>query len=232
MPEDIIDEDLFKDMPPKKRAEEIVEKLKAEFEIDFPNQENPFLTLVRTILSQNTNSRNTSKAFNNLFENYRLPSDLSNADLEELKKLIKPAGLYNSKSETLKEVGKIITEEYGGNLEKILRKNLEGAGNDLLELPGVGPKTADCVLLFAGEFNVLPVDTHVDRVSKRLGLAGLGENPEGVKEKVESLLPAGERGNAHILLIELGREYCKVRNPECGDCPVLELCLQIGVNSP
>lgn len=217
-------------MSPEERAEKIVEKLKSEFQISLPEQGDPFPTLVRTVLSQNTNRRNTSKAYNNLKEEYQTPSDYAEANLEKLKELIRPAGLYNSKSKTLKELGRKVLEDFEGDLGKVFSNGPEEGREKLLNLPGVGPKTADCVLLFSGGFDVLPVDTHVDRTSKRLGLASLEDNLEEVKKRVEALLPEGKLGNAHILLIELGREYCKAGNPLCGECPVEGLCPKIGVD--
>ncbi len=217
-------------MLPEKRAEKILEKLESEFQLSLPEEGHPFLTLVRTVLSQNTNRTNTSTAYNNLIEKYQTPSDFAEAELEDLKELIKPAGLYNSKSETLKKLGQIVVEDFDEDLGKIFNKDPEEARDELLDLPGVGPKTADCVLLFAGGFDVLPVDTHVDRTSSRLGFASSEDNLEEVKKKVEASFPDGKLGKTHILLIELGREYCKARNPRCEKCPVKDFCPKIGVD--
>ncbi len=220
----------YKNMCPEERAEKIVEKLESEFKIELPEEGDPFLTLVRTVLSQNTNRRNTSKAYNSLKKKYETPSDFAEADLEELKKLIKPAGLYNSKSKTLKELGQIILKKFDGELGKIFNKGSEKAREEFLGLPGVGPKTADCVLLFAGGFDVLPVDTHVDRTARRLGLASLDNSLEEVKKEVERVFPDDRLGKTHILLIELGREYCKARKPDCEGCPVEKFCPKVGVD--
>ncbi len=130
----------------------------------------------------------------------------------------------------MKELGQIIVEDFDEDLGKIFDKDPEEAREDLLDLPGVGPKTADCVLLFAGGFDVLPVDTHVNRTAKRLGLASSDDNLEEVRKKVQDLFPPGKLGNTHILLIELGREYCKSRTPDCEECPVEEFCPKIGVD--
>lgn len=222
-------EKFYKNIPLDDRAETIVDELESEFEEELPDTGKPFPTLVRTVLSQNTNRSNTSKAFDNLKKNYRTSSDYAYADIEDLKKQIKPAGLYNSKSKTLKRIGEIVEEKYDGELEKILEKGVEKAREDLLEIPGVGPKTADCVLLFSGGFDVLPVDTHVHRTTKRLGLVDEEKDHEGVKESVESILDDGRLGKAHILLIELGREYCRARNPKCESCPVEKYCPKAGL---
>lgn len=214
---------------PKRRVKRIISRLKTEFEFNLSTRNEPFLTLVRTILSQNTNRQNTSKAYKNLTSRYTTPKEFANAEIKELEKLIKPAGLYKSKSKRLKEVAKIILEEYEGRLGEILKEEPSKARDKLLDMPGVGPKTADCVLLFAGGRDVLPVDTHVRRTAIRLGFADLNDSPEKAKENLEPLIEEGDRGKAHILLIELGRNYCKARNPICEKCPVEDLCAKKGV---
>ncbi len=210
----------------KSRIRRIIKLLKSKFDIEVPRGQDPFLTLVRTVLSQNTNRNNTNRAFNRLTSKYSTPSRMMDADLEEIEELIRPGGLYKSKARRLKELARIIYEKWDGNLGKILEKPVEEGREVLLEMPGVGPKTADCVLLFAGNRDVLPVDTHVARTAGRLGFVKIGNNPEKVKEKLEPLTPKGERGNLHILLIELGRKYCKASNPLCEECPINNLCPQ------
>lgn len=224
-------EKLYKNISEKDRADKVVDILNAEFRKELPEKGEPFVTLVRTILSQNTNSKNTSKAFENLKDDFEKPEDFLEADLEELKERIKPAGLYNSKSKTLKNVSRIIHEDFEKDLKNILKGDPEKARKFLLELPGVGPKTADCVLLFSCGYDVLPVDTHVDRTSKRLGFVDIESNKEEVKNRLECLLSEGYRGTAHILLIELGRKYCKARNPDCEECPVNNYCPKKGIES-
>ncbi|KXA91575.1 hypothetical protein AKJ57_00740 [candidate division MSBL1 archaeon SCGC-AAA259A05] len=212
----------------KSRVREIIKELEAEFQVNSPPRDHPFLTLVRTVLSQNTNSRNTERAYDNLTSEYTSPKDFAEADIEELENLIRPAGLYRSKARTLRKLGRIIIDEHEGYLKEVLKKSQNKARKELLEMPGVGPKSADCVLLFACGRDVLPVDTHISRTTKRLGFADLDDDPEEVKEKLEPLVPKGERGKIHLLLIELGREYCKALAPVCGECPINNLCPQKG----
>lgn len=214
----------------RSRIRKIIEILGSKFDIELPNDQDPFLTLVRTVLSQNTNKKNTDRAFGSLTSKYSTPSGIVDADLEEIERLIRPGGLYKSKAKRLKKLARIVCEDCGGDLGKILEKPLYEARKKLLEMPGVGPKTADCVLLFAGNRDVLPVDTHVTRTAGRLGFAGVGEDPERVKEKLEPIIPEGERGNMHVLLIELGRRYCKASNPLCEGCPINDLCPQKGID--
>ncbi|KXA92176.1 hypothetical protein AKJ64_03835 [candidate division MSBL1 archaeon SCGC-AAA259E17] len=212
------------------RVIKIISRLEDEFQVDSSFGSDPFLTLVRTVLSQNTNSRNTRRAFDNLTPEYTSPKDFAEADPEKLEELIRPAGLYRSKARNLQKLARIIINEHEGSLEEILEKSRTEARKELIKMPGVGPKTADCVLLFADGRDVLPVDTHVSRTTKRLGFAHLDDDPEAVKEKLEPLVPEGERGKLHLLLIALGREYCKAPTPICESCPIDDLCPRQGVD--
>lgn len=223
-------ESAFKGTPRvESRILEILRRLDSEFEISWPDAESPFLVLVRTVLSQNTNRLNAKRAFENLTSKYVDPSDFVGAEIGELEDLIRPAGLYKSKSRHLKKIAEIVLDRYDGDLGKVLDRPTEKARGELLEMPGVGPKTADCVLLFAGDRDVLPVDTHVNRTAKRLGLVNLGKGSEGVKTRLEAIIPENERGKAHLLFIELGREFCKAPSPACEACPIAELCPKAGL---
>ena len=212
------------------RARELVDRLSAVFKIRLPPKRDPFMVLVRTVLSQNTNWRNTDVAFDRLVSRLKDSSQLATADLRMIEELIRPAGLYRAKARNLRELARIVQERYGGDLRRVIRRPPEEARQELLSLPGVGHKTADCVLLFAAGRDVLPVDTHVDRVARRMGFAGQDDDREEVKRKLESLIPRGRRGEAHLLLIQLGRRFCRAINPICGECPVRFLCPRIGVS--
>lgn len=206
------------------RMTKILDHLREEFGPWSYRETNSFEVLVATVLSQNTSSRNSRKAFHDLISKFPSPVKLAKADLREIQRVIKPAGLYTSKSRDIKKLAKIVSEKYGGDLGKVLGKPPEEARNELLELPRVGPKTADCLLLFAAGRDVLPVDTHVARVAKRLGFAGWRDDRETVKQRIEPLIPKGRRGEAHIFLIQHGRKYCRARGPRCGECPISDLC--------
>lgn len=207
----------------------VLERLNSCFKLRDRFERDPFQVLVATVLSQNTNWKNTEKAYNSLIEELPNLEKIYHADLSKIRNLIRPAGLYNNKSRVLKELSRIIQEDYGGDLNQILEKPVKKAREELKSLPGVGPKTADCVLLFAKERDILPVDTHIARISKRMGLAGFEDAPEEIRDKVAPLIPRGRRGEAHVLLIELGRRYCKARNPNHGDCPVKDICPKISI---
>ncbi|MDI6642445.1 MAG: endonuclease III [Candidatus Hodarchaeaceae archaeon] len=211
-----------------RRMDMILNRLGAEFEPWRRYTDDPFLLLVGTVLSQNTNWRNTRAAYNRLTSRFRTPAQLANADVREIRELIRPAGLHREKSKRLREISRAVLEKYGGNLNSVLQKPVEEARRELLSLPGVGFKTADVVMAFGAGKDVIAVDTHVFRISKRLGLASHKDNHEQVKAKLESVTSAGRRRDAHMLLVELGRRYCRARNPLHQECPINDLC-PIGV---
>ncbi|MDH5443828.1 MAG: endonuclease III [Hadesarchaea archaeon] len=202
----------------------ILNRLGAEFELWRRYTNDPFLLLVGTVLSQNTNWRNTRAAYNRLVAKFRTPEQLARSEVREIQKLIKPAGLYRMKSKRLKELARIVLERYHGNLSTLLQKPPEEARRELLSLPGIGYKTADVLLVFGAGRDVLPIDTHIFRISKRLGFAPSKANYEEVRFDLEELTPTGRRGEAHVLLIQHGRRYCLARNPLCDKCPINDLC--------
>ena len=184
-----------------------------------------FHLLVATILSQNTNWRNVERALNNLEAHASVtPEALLELGPKVLEQLIRPAGLHRVKAVKLVEASKFIKERLQGGLDDALKLPLEDARRILMEIPGVGPKTADVLLAFAAGRGVLPVDTHIDRVSKRLGLVRKGAGYEEVKARLEALIPASERRWMHLALIEFGREVCRALRPRCRECPVNRLC--------
>jgi endonuclease-3 len=149
---------------------------------------------------------------------------LANAETSQIEECLRVAGLYRNKAKTIKKLSKIILEEFHGTLNPILSLPFEEARKTLLKLPGVGPKTADVLLLFCSEKPTIPVDTHVNRVAKRLGLAPQKGNYETVRQSLQSIYDPKDYLSVHILLILLGRKYCKAKNPLCKDCPVNVFC--------
>jgi len=185
----------------------------------------PFETLVVTIISQNTADRNTARAFENLSKQFEVtPQALSQAEISKIEACLHVGGLYKSKAKTIQTVSKIILEKFQGSLKPILSLPLEEARKTLMELPGVGPKTADVVLLFSANQPTIPVDTHVNRVSKRLGLAPAKGGYEEVRLSLQSLFDPKDNLAVHLLLIAHGRKYCKARKPLCPECPVNTYC--------
>jgi len=149
---------------------------------------------------------------------------LANAETSKIEEGLKVAGLYRNKAKTIKQVSKIILEKFRGDLKSILLMPFGEARKTLLQLPGVGPKTADVVLLFCAEKPTIPVDTHVNRVSKRLALAPVNGDYEAVRESIQALYNPKDYLALHVLLILLGRKYCKARNPSCKQCALNTLC--------
>lgn len=185
----------------------------------------PFQVLVITIISQNTNDRNTLRAYQRLEARGLItPKAILEAELKELQEALKIAGLYRNKAKKLKELATILLEAHGGDLWNILRLPLEDAREQLLKLPGVGLKTADVLLLFCAGKPVIPVDTHVNRTAKRLGLADYKADYEEVRRSLQNLYPPEHYLDVHLLLISLGRTYCKAGRPLCDECPLRNLC--------
>jgi endonuclease-3 len=190
----------------------------------------PFETLIVTIISQNTADRNTARAFERLSNRFEIkPEVLANAETSHIEDALKTAGLYRSKSKTIKQVSRIILEEFHGSVQRILVLPLEEARKTFIQMPGVGPKTADVVLLFSKGQPTIPVDTHVNRVSKRLGFAPVNGDYEAVRASLQSLYGQHDYLAVHVLLISHGRRYCKARRPLCEQCPVNMYCPSRGV---
>jgi len=211
----------------KNRAEKILRTLRETFTLPKWTTSNrePFKTLIVTIISQNTADRNTTRAFENLSKQFQItPEALAKTKTSKIEECLKVAGLYRNKAKTIKKVSKIIMEKFHGDLTPILSMPFEEARNILLQLPGVGTKTADVLLLFCAEKPTIPVDTHVNRVSKRLGLAPSKGDYETIRKSLQALYDPKDYLALHVLLIVLGRSYCKARNPLCKQCPVNTLC--------
>lgn len=211
----------------EKQAEKILRTLRKTFTSPkwTTSNRDAFETLIATIISQNTTNRNTAKAFENLSKQFQIaPEALANAETSEIEERLKVAGLYRNKAKTIKKVSKIILEKFHGSLTPILSMSFEESRKTLVQLPGVGPKTADVVLLFSAEKPVIPIDTHVNRVSKRLGVAPRNGDYEAVRESLQVLYDPKDYLAIHVLLILLGRNYCKARNPLCKQCPMNMFC--------
>lgn len=211
----------------KHRAAQVLHVLKNNF--SFPlwagSTRTPFQTLIVTVISQNTAGQNTGKAFENLSKRFSItPEALADADRHEIEECIRVAGLYRNKSRIIKRLSQIILEKFDGSLEFIRQLPFEKARETLLALPGVGPKTADVVLLFCAKRPTIPVDTHVNRVSKRLGFAPLNAGYDEVRLALQSLYDPKDYLAVHLLLISLGRRCCKAGRPLCESCPVKQLC--------
>lgn len=211
----------------EERAEKILRTLRKTFKLPkwISSEREPFKTLITTIISQNTADRNTARAFEKLSKRFEIkPEVLANAEIRQLEECLKVAGLYKTKAKTIRKISRVILEKFHGDLKSVLSLPFEEARESLMQLPGVGPKTADVVLLFCAEKPTIPVDTHVNRVSKKLGLAPANGDYETIRKSLQSLYNPEDYLAVHLLLISLGRKYCRARKPLCKQCPVNSLC--------
>ena len=181
--------------------------------------------LVLTVLSQNTSDRNSGRAFVQLMRRYRDWDAIAGAPLEELIATIQTGGLARQKAPRIQRILAAVRERAPDwNLAFLEEEPIEEARGWLRGLPGVGPKTAACVLLFALGRPALPVDTHVERVAKRLALVPPGTTAEGAHERLEALAPPEQYYRFHMLLIKHGRRTCGARAPRCEACPLERAC--------
>ena len=194
------------------------------------SKNDPFETLIVTIISQNTADRNTAKAFEHLSKRFEItPEALANAETSQIEESIRAAGLYKSKAKTIKNISKVLVEDFHGTLAPILSLPLEEARKTLTQFRGIGPKTADVVLLFSAKQPTIPVDTHVNRVAKRLDFAPANGNYETIRENLQLLYKPSDYLAVHVLFIAHGRKYCKARLPLCAQCPVSMHCPSKGL---
>ncbi len=206
-----------------RRLEEALDFKEEEFvSLMASKSRNPFEVLVTTIVSQNTNDRNTAKAMRRLkgILGRVDPEGIERISLRELEDALRPAGLYRQKAKVIKRVAALLR---GGKLERILEKDLEEARRELISLPGVGPKTADVLLSVMGRGPTIAVDRHITRVALRLGLSKSSDYEE-IRRSLMELFDPDDYLKAHLLLIKLGRVYCRPRNPKCGECPLRDVC--------
>ncbi len=181
--------------------------------------------LVSTILSQNTNDVNRDRAFEALRAKFPSWEAVRDAKEKDVIEAIKPAGLANQKGPRIQQVLKAITAERGAlDLQFLADMPIEDARNWLTKFNGVGPKTAAIVLCFSLGRPAFPVDTHVYRVTGRIGLRPEKMNVEQAHPHLESTFPPETYYAAHLNIIRLGREVCNARKPLCPQCPIKDLC--------
>ncbi|MBN1259385.1 MAG: endonuclease III [Anaerolineae bacterium] len=208
------------------KALEIHDRLQQVYgEHSWRQDTDPLSELVNTILSQNTNDLNRDQAFAQLREKFPTWEAVRDAPVADLIEAIRPAGLAPSKGPRIKAALERITEEVGAlSLDFLRDLPLEEARSWLLSLDGVGPKTAAIVLLFSLGRPAFPVDTHIHRVTRRLGLIPAGASREKAHKLLEDLLPPAYYYPFHIEIITHGRQICAARAPRCEVCPLRELC--------
>ncbi|MGL5712703.1 MAG: endonuclease III [Paraclostridium sp.] len=179
------------------------------------NHSSAFELLIATILSAQCTDVRVNKVTEQLFKKYNTAEDFARLNIEEISEEIKSCGLYKSKSQKIKETSVILCANYGGEVPNKLE--------ELTKLPGVGRKTANVVLSNAFDVDAIAVDTHVFRVSNRIGFVKT-ETPEKTEFELMKVLPKKRWSHAHHLIIFHGRRICKARNPECSICPIIRYC--------
>ena len=199
-----------------------VEQILQVLEEMFPNAEcelnhtNGFELLTAVMLSAQTTDKSVNLLTDSLFKKYRSPEDYVAVDLHTLEQDLKRIGLYKNKAKNLKQMSQKIITDFGGNVPSSQEK--------LESLPGVGRKTANVVLSVWFHVPRIAVDTHVDRVSKRLKLAYLNDNVRQVEEKLMRKIPKDKWSSTHHKMIFFGRYHCTARNPKCDECNLKQLC--------
>ena len=197
------------------RVVKIVEELEKVFKIRVFHDHDPYRVLVRTILSQRTRDENTDQATDNLFAKYKDIYEVVDAPTDDVQELIRPAGFYRVKAGRIQEVSRILIDQYDGEVPDTLE--------ELVKLPGVGRKTANCVLVFAFELPAIPVDTHVHRISNRMGLVDT-KDPEQSEVELCKIAPKELWIKLNDLMVQFGQNICKPTSPQCEMCPVNYLC--------
>jgi len=192
--------------PPRYTALEGLHKIQAA---------RPFRILIATVLSARTKDENTTKAANQLFKVYGTPQKLANAKVKDVEKIIKSVGFYHVKSKRIIEVAKLLISKYGGKVPSDI--------DELVEIPGVGRKTANCVLVYAFEKPAIPVDTHVHRISNRLGLVST-KMPEETEMELRKTIPKKFWLDINNTFVMYGQNICKPISPMCDVCKIRNTC--------
>ncbi|MEE8669229.1 MAG: endonuclease III [Heyndrickxia coagulans] len=180
------------------------------------NHSNPFELLIAVTLSAQCTDALVNKVTKNLFQKYKSPDDYIAVPLEELQQDIRSIGLYRNKAKNIQKLCRILIEEYG--------REVPQTREELMKLPGVGRKTANVVLSVAFGIPAIAVDTHVERVSKRLGFCRYKDSVLEVEQTLMKKVPKEEWSITHHRMIFFGRYHCKAQRPQCEICPLLDLC--------
>ena len=207
------------------RIWKIIKTISDMYEIDLERfkHRRPFELLVSVILSQRTSRENVRKAMERFTQRFRNIEDVANARLREIETAIKPAGIWKMKAIRIKRMARQLLNLEGG-LDSILKLSYQDAKRILSSMEGIGPKTADVFLMAARNEPVLPIDTHIFRIMRRLGVADEDDDYESLRAKLERSTPPELRMKAHLALIEFGREICRSRSPRCRECPLKNIC--------
>jgi endonuclease-3 len=183
---------------------------------------NPYKILIGTILSARTRDETTTQVIKMLFSEFKNPDELSRADLKDIKKLIQKIGFYNVKATRIKEVSKILVEKYNSKVPS----NLE----DLLTFPGVGRKTANCVLVYGFRKPAIPVDIHVHRISNRIGIVNT-KKPEETEIDLQKSIDRRYWTGVNETFVTFGQNICLPIKPKCNLCHLTKICKYYGKNN-
>jgi endonuclease III len=216
------------------KARDVGELLEQEYGRPAPrNRLSPLDELILTILSQHTSDLNSDRAYASLKQSFDGWEEVRDAGVDEITEAIKAGGLARMKAPRIKAVLNRLSSERGSmNLDFLYEMELDDARAYLLSLGGVGPKTAACVLLFACGKPAFPVDTHVHRIARRLGLIGLGTAADEAHTILEEIVPPDKVYAFHISLITHGRRVCKAQRPLCERCVLAPKCDFFGAGRP
>ena len=193
----------------------IIKKLEEIYSLRIFEDSDPFRVLIRTILSQRTRDENTDAASALLFSKFSTPVAIAFAPVEEVELLIKKSGFYHVKARRVREVSRIIHEDYND----VVPDNLK----ELLSLPGVGRKTANCVLVYGFHEDAIPVDVHVHRISNRIGLVQT-KNPDETELELMKIVPKKYWLPLNDLFVQFGQTICRPIGPKHEICPIAEHC--------
>lgn len=182
----------------------------------------PYKILIGTILSARTRDETTAQVIKMLFSEFRNPDEVSRADLKDIKKLIQKIGFYNVKATRIKEVSKILVEKYNSKVPS----NLE----DLLAFPGVGRKTANCVLVYGFRKPAIPVDIHVHRISNRIGIVNT-KKPEETEIDLQKSIDRRYWTGVNETFVTFGQNICLPIKPKCNLCQLTKICKYYGKNN-
>jgi endonuclease III len=209
-----------------RRVRAILGRLRTRYgELEPPRRADPLDELILTVLSQHTSDLNAERAFEQLRAAFPTWQGVVDAPTTAVADAIRSGGLADSKSPRIQAILREVRDREGAfDLARLRAMSDADARAYLRSLPGVGPKTAAVVLSFALGRDAIPVDTHVHRVSKRLGLVPPNVSAERADRLLHDLVPDGLRTQLHVALIRLGREICKAPTPRCRQCPLKDLC--------
>ncbi|MCY7712210.1 endonuclease III [Bacillus altitudinis] len=177
---------------------------------------NPFELVIAVALSAQCTDVLVNKVTKHLFQKYKTPEDYLSVPLEELQQDIRSIGLYRNKAKNIQKLSQMLIEDYGGEVPR--------DRDELIKLPGVGRKTANVVVSVAFGIPAIAVDTHVERVSKRLGICRWKDSVLEVEQTLMKKVPKEDWSVTHHRLIFFGRYHCKAQRPQCESCPLLDMC--------